>query len=91
MSGDTHNTRKSAHNKHTMLRPSLGVMLLFQIRIIIEKTSIVSVCAAIQQINNQRVPWIGLEACDLLILEQKALTDSLHFSYQNTVGKKGQI
>ena len=44
LSGDTHNTRKSAEKAH--------------------KTSIISVRAAAQLTNNQRVPWMKLEAHD---------------------------
>ena len=69
LSGDTRNTRKSAekaHNEQKMLPPSESLhvirvmMRLFQTG----KTSISSVRAAAQLTNNQRVPWIKLEARD---------------------------
>ena len=41
-------------------------MLLLQTGIISKETSIISVRAAAQLTNNQRVPWIKLEACDTL-------------------------
>ena len=93
LSGDTHNTRKSAekaHNEHTMLPPSTR-MLLLQTGIISKETSIISVRAAAQLTNNQRVPWIKLQALDTRTEGVESAVDRLFFSYHNEVRRKGRI
>ena len=66
LSGDIHNTQKSAekaHNEHSMLPPLLHSMRLSKTESY-RKTSIIFVRAAAQLTNNQRDPWIKLEASD---------------------------
>ena len=77
LSGDTHNTQKSAekpeaHNEYAMLPPSLDAMRLFQIGIISKKPR--SILSVQPHSNPTMKESLGLD-WKVVILEQKASTD----------------